>query len=187
MTNLFVFIDEKSFGSKNTEAVMFVRAALDVFNEKIIKEQCQIDDFAVAEAEKRKGADVVISCARRGLNHRERQLLNRLNPSIVLIPLLSVTDGNTVILDIGEMQEVALSYDYYATEIITEAICSELCFLLGAEKRVSKSRMGSKESQNDFGLMLTPYNVYNAKLNRALYLFPSEVESLRTAILARVA
>ncbi|MBQ3264718.1 MAG: hypothetical protein IJH07_02980 [Ruminococcus sp.] len=187
MYNLTVFIDEKTFGSKNAEVVMFVRAALDIFNEKIVVEQCQIDDFAVVEAEKRKGADVVISCARRGLNHRDRQLLHRLNPSIILVPLLSVTDGNTVILDIGEMQEVALNYDYFVTEIITEAVCSELCFLLGAEKRVSKSRMGSKESQADFGLMLTPYNVYNAKLNKALYLFPNEVEALKTAIAAKVA
>lgn len=182
MTNLFVFIDEKSFGSKNAEAVMFVRTALDIFNEKIIREQCQIDDFAVAKAEKRKGADVVISCARRGLNYRDRQLLHRLNPSIVLIPLLSVTDGHTVMLDIGEMQETALSYDYFVTEIITEAVCSELCFLLGVDKRISKSRMGSKESQADFGLMLNPYNVYNAKLNRALYLFPDETEALKESI-----
>nr|WP_316619217.1 hypothetical protein [uncultured Ruminococcus sp.] len=47
MTNFYVFIDTNAFGVKYAEAVADVRSALDIFNQKILKEQCNIDDFAV--------------------------------------------------------------------------------------------------------------------------------------------
>ena len=185
MTNFFVFIDVHSFGMKYAEAVAAVRSALEIFNTKILKEQCQIDDFAVVETANRKSSDIIVSRARRGLNRRDHERLRRL--SVELIPSLSEITGKRLFLDMAEIYDTSSSYDKAVDDLIAEVICRELCHFLGLDERIGIHEFGSKESQSEFGLMLSPYNVYNSNLGKEYCLTKAEIESLRTAIAARVA
>ncbi len=185
MTNFNVFIDEKSFGVKKAEAVAAVRSALDIFNQKILHEQCGIDDFAIVKTANRKSSDIIVSRARRGLNRRDHERLRRL--SVELIPSLSEITGKRLFLDMAEIYDTSSSYDKAVDDLIAEVICRELCHFLGIDDRIGIHEFGSKESQSEFGLMLSPYNVYNFYLGKEYYLTKVEIDSLRTAIAARVA
>lgn len=180
MTNFYVFIDTNAFGVKYAEAVADVRSALDIFNQKILKEQCNIDDFAVIATDSRRTSDVVVTLARRGLNRRDHERLRRL--SVELIPSLSEITGKRLFLDMAEIYDTSSSYDKAVDDLIAEVICRELCHFLGLDDRIGIHEFGSKESQSEFGLMFSPYNVYNSKLGKEYYLTKVEIDSLRTAI-----
>lgn len=185
MTKLKVYVDSNSFGMKYAEAVTAVRSALEIFNTKILKEQCRIDDFAVVETANRKSSDIIVSRARRGLNRRDHERLRRL--SVELIPSLSEITGKRLFLDMAEIYDTSSSYDKAVDDLIAEVICRELCRSLGVEERIGLHPYGSKEYQQDFGLMLSPYNVYNSNLSKEYYLTKGEIDSLRTAVAAKVA
>lgn len=87
----------------------------------------------------------------------------------------------------AEIYDTSSSYDKAVDDLIAEVICRELCHFLGLDDRIGIHEFGSKESQSEFGLMFSPYNVYNSKLGKEYYLTKVEIDSLRTAIAARVA
>lgn len=185
MTNCYVFIDTNAFGVKNAEAVTAVRSALGIFNQQILQEQCNIENFAVVETDSRRMSDVIVTRARRGLNRRDRRRLQRL--SVELIPSLSATDGKTILIDMSEIYDTSSSYDKAVDDLIAEVICRELCHALGVDDRIGIHNFGSKESQSEFGLMYSPYNVYNSNLGKEYFLTEVEIESLKATIAARVA
>lgn len=185
MFNLKVYVDSNSFGVKNAEAVAAVRSALEIFNTKILKEQCRIDDFAVVETDNHRKSDIIVSRARRGLNRRDRQWLQRL--SVELIPTLSETDGKNILLDTVEIVNVSSSYDKPFDEIVSEVVCRELCFALGVSGRIGLHRYGSKEYQKDFGLMLEPYSPYNGKIGKEYFLTEDEIAALKATVSTIVA
>lgn len=47
MTNFYVFIDVKSFGVKNAEAVTAIRSALEAYNQNILQEHVESRIFAL--------------------------------------------------------------------------------------------------------------------------------------------
>lgn len=185
MYSLKMYVDSNSFGVKNAEAVAAVRSALDIFNQKILKEQCNIDDFAVIATDSRRTSDVVVTRARRGLNRRDHERLRRL--SVELIPSLSEITGKRLFLDMAEIYDISSSYGKAIDDLIAEVICRELCHFLGIDDRIGIHEFGSKESQSEFGLMLSPYNVYNSNLGKEYYLTKSEIEILKADIAAKVA
>lgn len=185
MYSLKMYVDSNSFGVKNAEAVAAVRSALEIFNTKILKEQCRIDDFSVVETNSRRTSDVVVTRARRGLNRRDRKRLQRL--SIELIPSISETDGKNIYLDTVEIAYVSSSYDKPFDDIVCEAVCHELCLVLGVNGRIGLHRYGSKEYQKDFGLMLEPYSPYNGKLGKEYYLTDDEVANLKASVSSMIA
>lgn len=181
MKNLYVFTDSNSFGVKNAEAVAAVRSALDIFNQKILKEQCNIDDFAIVETDDDANADVII-CEK-----RRTDLELHGNLSVELLPSISETDGKTIYLDTTEISDVSSSYDKPFAEIVCEAVCREICHVLGVDGRIGLHPYGSKEYQKDFGLMLSPYNVYNSNLGKEYYLTDSEIAALKASVSSIVA
>lgn len=184
MKNLYVFIDSNSFGSSAVSAdelTAAIHTAVDIFNTKILKEQCQIDGFEMIGTTDEATADVVICKKRR----TELELQGNL--SVELLPSISGTDGKNIYLDTTEIADVSGSYDKPFDEIICEAVCRELCHILGVDERVGIHRFGSKEYQKDFGLMLSPYNVYNSNLGKEYYLNDDEVATLKASVSSLVA
>lgn len=178
---LKMYVDSNSFGMKYAEAVAAVRSALKIFNQKILHEQCGIDDFAIVETDDDANADVII-CKK----HRTDLELHG-NLSVELLPSISETDGKTIFLDTVEITDVSSSYDKPIDEIVSEAVCRELCHVLGVNERLGLHRFGSKEYQKDFGLMLSPYNVYNSNLGKEYYLTDSEIAALKASVSSIVA
>ncbi len=185
MYSLKMYVDSNSFGMKYAEAVAAVRSALEIFNTKILKEQCRIDDFAVVETANRKSSDIIVSRARRGLNRRDHERLRRL--SVELIPSLSVITGKRLFLDMAEIYDTSSSYVKAVDDLIAEVICREICHFLGLDDRIGIHEFGSKESQSEFGLMYSPYNVYNSNLGKEYYLTKSEIDTLKADITVKVA
>lgn len=181
MKNLYVFTDSNSFGVKNAEAVAAVRSALDIFNQKILHEQCGIDDFAIVETDDETTADIIIS-----KKHRADLELHG-NLSVELLPSISETDGKTIYLDTVEIADVSSSYDKPFDDIVAESVCRELCHVLGVDGRIGLHPYGSKEYQKDFGLMLNPYSPYNGKLGKEYYLTDDEVAALKASVSSIVA
>ena len=181
MTKLKVYVNYDSFGSSADSIVEAVCTAVDVFNEKIIKEQCQIDSFVMIVTTDGATADIVI---RR--KHRAKLELQG-NLSVELIPNISETDGKNIFLDIIEIVDVSGSYAKPFAEIVCEAVCHELCNILGVDERIGLHRFGSKEYQQDFGLMLSPYNVYNSNLNKEYFLNDDEITALKATVSSIVA
>lgn len=186
MTKLYVFIDTNAFGVKNVEAVTAIRSALEVYNQKILQEQCRIEDFCVVETNKHKNANVIVT-----LNKRKHKRMNLpkwvITPPIGLVYQLSCVSDKSIILDLESISQTALDYDKITSNIISECVCRELCCFLGMSYRESEYRYGSKESQADFGLMLTPYSQYNIDLGKEYFLTETEVNLLKSAIAAKVA
>lgn len=180
MKNLYVFTDSNSFGVKNAEAVAAVRSALDIFNTKILKEQCKIDGFVMIVTTDETTANVVVCKKHRA----ELELQGKL--SVELLPSISETNGKTIYLDTTEITDVSGSYDKPFDDIVCEAVCHELCRVLGVDERIGLHRFGSKEYQQDFGLMLSPYNVYNSNLGKEYYLTGDEVAALKATVSSMV-
>lgn len=178
---LKMYVDSNSFGMKYAEAVAAVRSALKIFNQKILHEQCGIDGFALVETDDDANADVII-CEK----HRTDLELHG-NLSVELLPSISETDGKTIFLDTVEIADVSSSYDKPFDDIVCEAVCHELCLILGVSGRIGQNRYGSKEYQQDFGLMLKPYNVYNSNLSKEYYLTDSEIAALKASVSSIVA
>ena len=107
--------------------------------------------------------------------------------SVELLPSISETDGKTIFLDTVEIADVSSSYDKPFDDIVCEAVCHELCLILGVSGRIGQNRYGSKEYQQDFGLMLKPYNVYNSNLSKEYYLTDSEIAALKASVSSIVA
>lgn len=181
MYSLKMYVDSNSFGMKYAEAVAAVRSALKIFNQKILHEQCGIDDFAIDETEDDANADVII-CEK----HRAKLELQG-NLSVELLPSISETDGKTIYLDTTEISDVSSSYDKPFDDIVCEAVCRELCHVLGVDGRIGLHPYGSKEYQKDFGLMLNPYSPYNGKLGKEYYLTDSEIAALKASVSSIVA
>lgn len=180
MKNLYVFTDSNSFGVKNAEAVAAVRSALDIFNKTILHDRCGIDDFAVVKTDDETTADIIIS-----KKHRADLELHG-NLSVELLLSISETDGKTIYLDTVEIIDVSSSYDKPIDEIVSEAVCRELCHVLGVDGRIGLHPYGSKEYQKDFGLMLNPYSPYNGKLGKEYYLTDDEVAALKATVSSMV-
>lgn len=184
MKNLYVFIDSNSFGSSAVSAddlTASVCTTVDIFNTKILKEQCKIDGFVMIVTTDETTADIVIS-----KKHRADLELHG-NLSVELLPSISETDGKTIYLDTTEITDVSSSYDKPFDDIVREAVCRELCHVLGVDGRIGLHPYGSKEYQQDFGLMLSPYNVYNSKLGKEYYLTDDEVAALKASVSSIVA
>ena len=184
MTKLKVYVDFDSFCSSAVSAddlTASVCTAVDIFNTKILKEQCKIDGFVMIVTTDETTAKVVI-CKK----HRADLELHG-NLSVELLPSISETDGKNIYLDTTEISDVSSSYDKPFAEIVCEAVCRELCHVLGVNERLGLHRFGSKEYQKDFGLMLSPYNVYNSNLGKEYYLTDSEIAALKATVSSIVA
>ena len=184
MKNLYVFIDSNSFGSSAVSAddlTASVCTAVDIFNTKILKEQCKIDGFVMIVTTDETTANIVF-CKK----HRTDLELHG-NLSVELLPSISETDGKTIFLDTVEIADVSSSYDKPFDDIVCEAVCHELCLILGVSERIGQNRYGSKDYQKDFGLMLEPYNVYNSNLGKEYYLTDDEVAALKASVSSIVA
>ena len=184
MTKLNVYIDFDSFCSSAVSAddlTATVYAAVDIFNEKILREQCRIDGFAIVVTTDGATADIVIRKKRRV------KLELQGNLSVELLPNISETDGKNIFLDIIEIVDVSGCYAKPFAEIVCEAVCHELCLILGVSGRIGQNRYGSKDYQKDFGLMLEPYNVYNSNLSKEYYLTDSEIAALKASVSSIVA
>lgn len=184
MKNLYVFIDSNSFGSSAVSAddlTAAIRTAVGIFNKTLLQDRCGIDDFAIVETGDEATADVII-CEK----HRTDLELHG-NLSVELLPSISETDGKTIFLDTVEIADVSSSYDKPFDDIVCEAVCHELCLILGVSGRIGQNRYGSKEYQQDFGLMLEPYNVYNSNLSKEYYLTDSEIAALKASVSSIVA
>lgn len=184
MTKLKVYVDFDSFCSSAVSAddlTASVCTAVDIFNTKILKEQCKIDGFVMIVTTDETTANVVICKKHRA----ELELQGKL--SVELIPSVSEMDGKNIYLDILEIADVSSSYDKPFDDIVREAVCHELCHVLGVDERIGLHRFGSKEYQQDFGLMLSPYNVYNSNLGKEYYLTDDEVAALKASVSSIVA
>lgn len=179
MTKLKVYVDFDSFCSSAVSAddlTASVCTAVDIFNTKILKEQCKIDGFVMIVTTDEATADIVI-----GKKHRTDLELHG-NLSVELLPSISETDGKTIFLDTVEIADVSSSYDKPIDEIVREVVCRELCHVLGVDGRIGLHPYGSKEYQKDFGLMLSPYSPYNGKLGKEYYLNDEEVAALKATV-----
>ena len=184
MKNLYVFIDVHSFGSSAISAddlTAAIHTAIGIFNKTILHDRCGIDDFAIVETDDETTADIIIS-----KKHRADLELHG-NLSVELLPSISETDGKTIYLDTTEISDVSSSYDKPFDDIVCEAVCHELCLILGVSGRIGQNRYGSKDYQKDFGLMLEPYNVYNSNLGKEYYLTDSEIAALKASVSSIVA
>lgn len=184
MTKLKVYVDFDSFCSSAVSAddlTASVCTAVDIFNTKILKEQCKIDGFVMIVTTDETTADVII-CKK----HRTDLELHG-NLSVELLPSISETDGKTIFLDTVEITDVSSSYDKPFDDIVCESVCRELCHVLGVDGRIGLHPYGSKEYQKDFGLMLSPYNVYNSNLGKEYYLTDSEIAALKASVSSIVA
>ena len=184
MKNLYVFIDSNSFGSSAVSAddlTAAIHTAVGIVDKTILHDRCGIDDFAVVETDDDANADVII-CKK----HRTDLELHG-NLSVELLPSISETDGKNIYLDTVEIADVSSSYDKPFDDIVCEAICRELCHVLGVDGRIGLHPYGSKEYQKDFGLMLNPYSPYNGKLGKEYYLTDDEVAALKATVSSIVA
>lgn len=184
MTKLKVYVDFDSFCSSAVSAddlTASVCTAVDIFNTKILKEQCKIDGFVMIVTTDETTANIFI-CKK----HRADLELHG-NLSVELLPSISETDGKTIYLDTVEIADVSSSYDKPIDEIVSEAVCRELCHALGVDGRIGLHPYGSKEYQQDFGLMLEPYSPYNGKLGKEYYLTDDEVAALKATVSTIVA
>ena len=184
MKNIYVFIDSNSFGSSAVSAddlTAAIHTAVGIYNKMILQDRCGIDGFALVETDHDANADVII-CEK----HRTDLELHG-NLSVELLPSISETDGKTIYLDTTEISDVSSSYDKPFDDIVCEAVCHELCLILGVSGRIGQNRYGSKEYQKDFGLMLEPYNVYNSNLSKEYYLTDSEIAALKASVSSIVA
>ena len=184
MTRLYVYIDSNSFVSSAVSAddiTAAINTAVGIFNQTILKDRCGIDDFAIVETDDDATAEIVI-CK----THRTDLELHG-NLSVELLPSISETDGKNIYLDTTEISDVSSSYDKPFAEIVCEAVCRELCHVLGVDERIGLHRFGSKEYQQDFGLMLSPYNVYNSNLNKEYFLNDDEIATLKASVSSIVA
>jgi hypothetical protein len=180
MTRLNVYVDFDSFGSSADDITTAICSAVDIFNNDIIKGKCQIDGFDMIVSTDEETANIVI-CKK----HRVKLNLKG-NLSVELIPSVSETEGKNIYLDILEIAVVSASYDKPFAEIVCEAVCRELCHVLGVNERLGLHRFGSKEYQKDFGLMLSPYSPYNSKLGKEYYLTDDEVAALKATVSSMV-
>ena len=184
MKNLYVFVDSNSFGSSavsSDDLNTAIHTAVGIVDKTILHDRCGIDDFAIVETDDDATADVII-CEK----HRTDLELHG-NLSVELLPSISETDGKNIYLDTTEISDVSSSYDKPFAEIVCEAVCRELCHVLGVNERLGLHRFGSKEYQKDFGLMLSPYNVYNSNLGKEYYLTDSEIAALKASVSSIVA
>lgn len=183
MTKLKVYVDFDSFCSSAVSAddlTASVCTAVDIFNTKILKEQCKIDGFVMIVTTDETTADVII-CKK----HRAKLELQG-NLAVELLPSISETDGKTIYLDTVEIADISGSYDKPIDEIVREAVCRELCHVFGVDGRIGLHPYGSKEYQKDFGLMLNPYSPYNGKLEKEYYLTDDEVAALKATVSSMV-
>ena len=183
MTRLTVYVNYDSFDSSAVSAddlTAAIHTAVGIYNKMILQDRCGIDDFAVVETDDEATADVIICEKRRA------KLELQGNLSVELLPSISETDGKTIYLDTVEITDVSGSYDKPIDEIVREAVCRELCHVLGVDGRIGLHQYGSKEYQQDFGLMLSPYNVYNSKLGKEYYLTDDEVAALKATVSSMV-
>lgn len=184
MKNLYVFIDVHSFASSAVSADDLntaIHTAIGIFNKTILHDRCGIDDFAVVKTDDETTADIIIS-----KKHRADLELHG-NLSVELLLSISETDGKTIYLDTVELADVSSSYDKPFDDIVCEAVCRELCHVLGVDGRIGLHPYGSKEYQKDFGLMLNPYSPYNGKLEKEYYLTDDEVAALKASVSSIVA
>ena len=184
MTKLKVYVDSDSFGSSavsSDDLTAAIRTAVGTFNKTLLQDRCGIDDFAIVETGDETTADIFIS-----KKHRADLELHG-NLSVELLPSISETDGKTIYLDTVEITDVSSSYDKPIDEIVSEAVCRELCHVLGVDGRIGLHPYGSKEYQKDFGLMLNPYSPYNGKLEKEYYLTDEEVAALKASVSSIVA
>lgn len=184
MKNIYVFIDSNSFGSSAVSAddlTAAIRTAVGIVDKTILHDRCGIDDFAIVETGDETTADIFIS-----KKHRADLELHG-NLSVELLPSISETDGKTIYLDTVEITDVSGSYDKPIDEIVREVVCRELCHVLGVDGRIGLHPYGSKEYQQDFGLMLNPYSPYNGKLGKEYYLTDDEVAALKATVSSIVA
>lgn len=184
MKNLYVFVDSNSFGSSAVSAddlTAAIHTAVGIVDKTILHDRCGIDGFAVVETDDETTADIVICKKCR------TKLELQGNLSVELLPSISETDGKTIYLDTTEISDVSSSYDKPFDDIVCEAVCHELCLILGVSGRIGQNRYGSKDYQKDFGLMLEPYNVYNSNLGKEYYLTDDEVAALKASVSSIVA
>ena len=183
MTRLTVYVNYDSFDSSAVSADdlnIAIHTAIGIFNKTILHDRCGIDDFAIVETGDETTADIFISKKQR------TDLELHGNLSVELLPSISETDGKTIYLDTVEITDVSSSYDKPIDEIVSEAVCRELCHVLGVDGRIGLHPYGSKEYQKDFGLMLNPYSPYNGKLGKEYYLTDDEVAALKATVSSMV-
>ena len=184
MYSLKMYVDSNSFDSSavsSDDLTAAIHTAVGIFNKTILHDRCGIDDFAIDETDDDANADIVIR-----KKHRTDLELHG-NLSVELLPSISETDGKTIYLDTVEIANVSSSYDKPFDDIVCEAVCHELCLVLGVNGRIGLHRYGSKEYQKDFGLMLEPYSPYNGKLGKEYYLTDDEVAALKASVSSIVA
>lgn len=183
MYSLKMYVDSNSFGSSavsSDDLNTAIHTAIGIFNKTILHDRCGIDDFAVVETNDEATADVIV-CEK-----RRTDLELHGNLSVELLPSISETDGKNIYLDTVEIADVSSSYDKPFDDIVCEAICRELCHALGVDGRIGLHPYGSKEYQQDFGLMLEPYSPYNGKLGKEYYLTDDEVAALKATVSSMV-